>query len=175
MTHFLRRFESVHQDFTWYTYIKVAYDTVWNIRWFDPVAIEKHSPNHEHNWTIIMKTPPTNPNKYDFHMVFTGWTVTFFLSWKLWPATLPPVMSSPTGCDPPNGKTSRVQAVQAPPPQGCFAAWLEILATKMVMVGDEIGWKWWEMSSPRNLSYWGSGSRSLYKIRNSSIIPVAPL
>ena len=145
MTHFLRRFESVHQDFTWYTYIKVANDMKYKMVWpssdLETVPDSWTQLNHHHE-------NPSNKSKqiwcsYGFYKLKRH----VFISWKLWPATLPPGMSSPTGCDPPNGKTSRVQAIHAPPPQGCFAAWLEILATKMVMVGDEMS------SLSRNLSY----------------------
>lgn len=116
----------------------------------------------------------TDPHKYDYHMISTSWTVTFLfpgncdlkptLAWWALQLDVTRPMVRPQGYRP-----SRHH------PPSLFCSLIGDFGNKMV-VGDELGEK--NMGRYRwvlqwTLSYWGS--RSLCKIRNWNIIPVAPL
>ena len=172
VTHFLRRFESVHQDFTWYAYIKVAYDMKYKMVW--PSSDLGNSPR-------IMNT--TEPSSWKpLQQIQTNMIFIWFL--QVEPSRF--YFLETVTCNPPPPWWALQLDVTLPmvrpqgyrpsrhhPPKVVLQLEWRFWQQKWWWLGDEIGWKWWEMSSPRNLSYWGS--RSLYKIRNSSIIPVAPL
>lgn len=109
--------------------IKVAYDMKYKMVW--PSSDRKTVPD---SWTQLNHhhENPSNKSKqigcsYDFYKL-NRHVFSFLETVTCNPP--PPVMSSPTGCDPPNGKTSRVQAIQAPPP-------------KVVL---QLDWRFWQQN-----------------------------